>query len=190
MAPSLASGHLLFCHYKASTRILYRQDMVGELQKRFSNVVYVRVLYTRLRVTLYLSVFLTRACVSRDTDNKLHTRIVVVQCVRTSAETLDQWEVSGRCWWQQLLNASSVCFTRLDSIFFLDKFDRFYTVAIRVIGPRLIFFFSFPLFQSDRFFFLRSVICVRFVAPPTRDSLSRCRGCIFLVSLRSFVAPS
>lgn len=52
--------------------------MVGELQKRFSNVVYVRVLYTRLRVTLYLSVFLTRACVSRDTDNKLHTRIVVV----------------------------------------------------------------------------------------------------------------
>lgn len=78
MAPSLASGHLLFCHYKASTRILYRQDMVGELQKRFSNVVYVRVLYTRLRVTLYLSVFLTRACVSRDTDNKLHTRIVVV----------------------------------------------------------------------------------------------------------------
>lgn len=68
------------------------------------------------------------------------------QRVRTSAETLDQWEVSGRCWWQQLLNASSVCFTRLDSIFFLDKFDRFYTVAIRVIGPRLIFFFfSFSL---------------------------------------------
>lgn len=30
VAPSLASGHLLFCHYKASTRILYRQDTVGE----------------------------------------------------------------------------------------------------------------------------------------------------------------
>lgn len=130
--------------------------MVGELQKRFSNVVYVRVLYTRLRVTLYLSVFLTRACVSRDTDNKLHTRIVVVQCVRTSAETLDQWEVSGRCWWQQLLNASSVCFRSFRlHFFFLDKFDRFYTVAIRVIGPRLIFFSLFPpLFLIRPFLFL------------------------------------
>lgn len=66
------------------------------------------------------------------------------QCVRTSAETLDQWEVSGRCWWQQLLNASSVCFRSFRlHFFFLDKFDRFYTVAIRVIGPRLIFFFLF-----------------------------------------------
>lgn len=62
MAPSLASGHLLFCHYKASTRILYRQGMVGEPRKRFSTRVCMCVcvcaslFYTRTPPrTLYLA---------------------------------------------------------------------------------------------------------------------------------------